>query len=47
MPGLLKLCKKRMDLEGCLTEDGCINTFHVALSESPAKADTDALVTQV
>ena len=23
--------KNHMDLEGCLTEDGCINTFHVAL----------------
>jgi len=31
LPAILSEYKKHMDLEGCLTEEGCINTFHVSL----------------
>eukprot|EP00285_Hemiselmis_virescens_P001461 CAMPEP_0173409982 /NCGR_PEP_ID=MMETSP1356-20130122/73505_1 /TAXON_ID=77927 ORGANISM="Hemiselmis virescens, Strain PCC157" /NCGR_SAMPLE_ID=MMETSP1356 /ASSEMBLY_ACC=CAM_ASM_000847 /LENGTH=215 /DNA_ID=CAMNT_0014371547 /DNA_START=42 /DNA_END=685 /DNA_ORIENTATION=+ len=42
--------KKHMELEGCLTEEGCVNTFHVAIRSKKndnAITDQDALVSHI
>lgn len=38
---ILGAYKSHMDLEGCLTEEGCVNTFHVALRSGEATAVHD------